>query len=352
MSSDRPSQGLTDRQQLVAVVLVAAMIGMVFAPITYDAATGTPDTVAVVEIEGPIESNLADDVEQELSDIRQNDSVEAVVLKIDTGGGAPVASERMYTSIKRTAQEMPVVASVQGSSASGGYYAMLPADRIYVLPTSITGSVGLAAGAPEASPPVEGPSGPDKRGGNEIEGWARQQTLADTFINTVMEERGEEIQLSRSEVAHADVYLGTEAVQNGFADEIGSLDAAVQDAAQRAGLEEYQVDTRETGTDGFLPFLVQTDDGIVAIYASDPGYGEVQPMEHAYVYEESVPHIDTVEQFTRDDVDDALAGESGGEGADDAGDAAVDDAETGDGDGSDADVGNGTDDGLTGGVTG
>jgi len=293
---------LTRRQQFVAVVLAALVVGAVFAPVVYGASDGPDATVAVVSIEGPVVGSTAEQVEDELREIRANESVKAVVIKLDTPGGAPAASERMYTSIQRTSEVMPVVASVQGVSASGGYYAMLPADEIYVLPTSITGSVGLAAGAPSPSPPFEGPSGPDKRGSNTMEQWAQQELLADVFIETVMQQRGDRIELSREEVAHADVYLGVRAVENGFADELGDADAAIAEAADRAGLEEYAVDERETGFGGF-PILLRTDAGIVAVHEEDPGYGDVESLEYAMVYEAEVPHVDTVEEFTRADVE-------------------------------------------------
>lgn len=292
---------MTERQQLVAVVLVAAVLGVALWPVATDAADRPADTVAVVEIDGPIVSSLADDVEQELSDIRQNDSVKAVVLKMNTPGGAAPASERMYMSVQRTAEEMPVVASVQQVSASGGYYTMLPADSIYVLPTSFTGSVGLAANAPEPSPPVRGPSGPDKRGSNTIEQWALRRSVADTFVTTVMEQRGDEMEVSRSEVEHAKIYLGTEAVQNGFADELGSKDAAIREAAERAGLDSYQVETRQTGWGG-LPVLFQANGQVLAVESNDPGYKEVRPVRLPLVHEGSIPHIESVEAVTQDEI--------------------------------------------------
>lgn len=292
-----PSDRLTSGQKFAAVALAGALIGGVLSPVAFGVTSGSTDTVVVLEIEGPIESTLADDVESELREIRQNETAQAVVLKIDTPGGAAPASERMYTAVQRTAKEMPVIASVQGSSASGGYYTMLPADQIYVLPTSVTGSVGLAAGAPQETEPVRGPSGPDKRGENIMQQWAVQQTLADTFINTVMEQRGDELELDRNEIATASVWLGVEAVQNGLADEIGSTDGAVRAAAEKAGLDDYQIDTRETGPDRSI-FLLQTDSGIVAVYGNDPGYGQVKPLGNAYVHQSAIPHVDEVERFT------------------------------------------------------
>lgn len=317
MESSPPT--LTRRQQFAAAVLAALVVGAAFAPMVIQATDTTDGTVAVVTIEGPVVAETADNVEDELREIRQNDSVRAVVLKIDTPGGAPAASERMYTSVQRTSKQMPVIASVQGFSASGGYYAMLPADEIYVLPTSITGSVGLAAGSPDASPPVEGPSGPDKRGSNPVEQRAKQDLLADVFIDTVMEQRGDEIELSRQEVSEASVYLGVRAVENGFADEIGDVDAAIEEAADRAGLEDYTVDERDTSV-RFFPFLFQTDDEMVVAHDENPGYGELETLEYAYVYEEAVPHIDTVEDLTRSEVasateEQASATKNGGEGS-------------------------------------
>ena len=279
----------TRRQQFVAAALAAVVVGAAFAPMVYGASAGPDGVVAVVTIEGPVVGSTVDNVEDELREIRQNDSVEAVVLKLDTPGGAPAASERMYTSVQRTSEEMPVIASVQGVSASGGYYAMLPADEIYVLPTSITGSVGLAARAPQAGPPVEGPSGPDKRGVNPIEQWATQETLADVFVQTVMEQRGDRIELSREEVSEADVYLGVRAVENGFADEIGDLD-------------DYAVEERDTSA-RFFPFLFRTDEDLVVVDDENPGYGEVEILEYAMVYKGEVPHIDTVDRFTRPEVE-------------------------------------------------
>ncbi|OYR46683.1 MULTISPECIES: S49 family peptidase [unclassified Halorubrum] len=302
MSTNQPSTALTSRQQLAVVVVAAAVVGAVLAPSVYAATNDPEDTVAVVEIEGPVNTALADDVESELADIRANDSVGAVVLKLDTPGGAPVASERMYKAVQRTSEQMTVIASVQSISASGGYYAMAPADEIYVLPTSTVGSIGLNAPAPRTTAPVQGPSGPDKAGGNAIQTWAEQETLADTFVDAMMAERGDEFQMPREEVAQADVYLGTEAVDNGFADEIGSLNEAIHAAATAENMGEYRVDTRETGPDFGFPILLRTDTQVVAVYANDPGYGEVEPMGLSYVHRPAVPHVDTVERFSESDL--------------------------------------------------
>ncbi|MFC7057023.1 S49 family peptidase [Halovenus salina] len=239
-SETEPGSPPTESSQLFGVVLVAAvaaiLAGMVVLTLAFGVAGGSSadGTVAVVSIEGPIAEPIGENLESELRDIRTNESIDAVVLKMNTPGGAPEPTERMYMSIQRTSQEMPVLASVQGLSASAGYYMMSPSEEIYVLPSSQVGSVGLAAGAPRPQPPVRGPSGPDKRGSNVIQSWAQLETLGNIFIETIMEQRGDRIELSREEISTAKVFLGVNSVENGYADQLGSLDDAIDDAAERA----------------------------------------------------------------------------------------------------------------------
>ena len=297
MAQERDMPSLSRRQQYVLVAAVAAVVGVAAVPVVLGVVSGGADgTVAVVEFEGPVVVDTAEQVEEELRDIRRDDSIDAVVLKIDTPGGSPAASEQLYTSVQRTAEEMPVMASVQEISASGGYYAMLPTDDIYVLPTSITGSIGVNAAAPQPEPPAEGPTGPDKVGSNTFQSWATTQQLDNIFVNSVMEQRDERIELSREEVANADTFLGVEAVDNGLADEIGDTDTAVAAAAAEAGLETYDVDVREAPALG-VPILLATDEGYVAIHENRPGYQDVEFLGPALVAPGAVAHVDEVDRF-------------------------------------------------------
>ncbi len=313
MMSDTETETELSTEQRYAVVaaagLVALLVGVLLAPTVAgivdgddsSEATAPDEAVAVVTVEGQVTQSLAEDLESELRTVRANDSVEAVVIRIDTPGGAPAPSEQMYTAIKRTSKEVPVIASVAELSASGGYYAMLGADDIFVHPTSITGSVGLAAPAPQPTPPVEGPSGPDKRGQNEIQGWAQQELLAQVFIESVMAERGDRIELSREEVATADVFLGVRAVENGMADEIGGREAAIKEAANRAGLDEYTVIERDVSPAQSAPFFIQTDQGIVAVHSSNPGYNDIEPVPATMIYKPAVPHYETIQKIVQTD---------------------------------------------------
>ncbi|WP_283401727.1 S49 family peptidase [Halorubrum sp. DM2] len=258
---------------VAAILAVAA--GLLVAPGVYGAVTGPDGTVAVVEIDGTIDSATAQHVEDNLRDARTNDSIEAVVLEVDSGGGLPAQSERMYAAVDRTASVMPVYAAVDTLGASGAYLAIAPADRIYVAPSAqAVGSVGVAGTAPAPSGPNAGTTGPDKRGSDPDTQRERRQTLANLFLENVIEQRGDEIELDREEIAHADAYLGTEAVENGFADEFGFVDGAVADAASEAGLDDYRVDARRTESriPGGIP-LLERDDGTVVV--ADGADGEL-----------------------------------------------------------------------------
>ncbi|MGM0718712.1 MAG: S49 family peptidase [Halobacteriota archaeon] len=314
----------TYRRDYVVVVaaFVAVVVGVLVAVTVFGAGLGTADgdtdgTVAVVTIEGTIAEPIGEDLESELREIRRNDSIDAVVLEMNTPGGSPAPTERIYMSIQRTAEEMPVLASVQGMSASAGYYMMLPSDRIYVLPTSAVGSVGLAASAPQPTPPQRGPSGPDKRGSNVVNDWVQTETIGDIFIETVMEQRGDRLELDREGVSTARVFTGVKSVENGFADEIGSLDDAVADAAERAGLDEYTVAERDVGGTQTIPLLARTEHGIVAIYDENPSLADVEPVRHPMVYGPAVPHIDELEAVASPDLEELLA-EAEREGDEDA----------------------------------
>jgi protease-4 len=236
------ARGVVQATTLVLLV-VGLIVGVALAPQAWSYATQPDGNVAVVEIQGSITGETASGVVENLREARQNDSIEAVVLDVDSPGGTAAASEQLYLAVKRTAAEMPVVTSVTGTAASGSYYAAIPSEQIYVTPASVVGSVGVRATVP-ASGPVEGEvvTGPDKNSGStEAEVYERVETLRRAFVGAVFAERGDRIDLTREEVSHAKVYSGAAGVENGLADEVGGVDTAVAAAADEAGLDDYRV---------------------------------------------------------------------------------------------------------------
>jgi protease-4 len=239
----------------VIVVVVAVLIGTVLAPIVWSATQSSGDsgepTVSVITLRAGTDAGPVNDLKEDLRQARTNESVEAVVLRIDSPGGAVASSEEFYLAVNRTAAEMPVVAYVEGTAASGGYFGIAPADRIFVKPSSTVGSIGVIVSAPlstveqaEAQSKTYLRTGPDKATIDKDQLREQMETLHNAFVDTIMKHRGENLSLSRSEVAHGEAYIGPTAVRNGFADETGDLNSAIEFAATKAdGIDgdQYEV---------------------------------------------------------------------------------------------------------------
>ncbi|MFC7172907.1 S49 family peptidase [Haloplanus litoreus] len=284
MSNSPDGSSLTKAQSCALVAAAAVLLSAVLAPVACDRATEPDGSVAVITVEGFVSSNSVSAVQEDLREARENESVDAVVLNVDSPGGGAAASEQLYLSVQRTAKEMPVVASVKSTGASGAYYAMLPARDIYVTPASIVGSVGVRGAAPGPSLPGEIKSGPDKASATADQRRAQIETLQRAFVGSVMKHRSDDLELSRTEVAHAKVYTGARAVDNGMADEVGSTQDAIRQAANAAGLDDYEVYRKEPPRTGGLLLLSTEDGGTVVVEESPVGYDAVDSPTLLMVY--------------------------------------------------------------------
>jgi protease-4 len=171
-------------------------------------------------------------------------SVKAVVLQIDSPGGGASASEQIYFDVLRLGQHKPVVVSVGQSAASGGYYVAVPADFIYVEPTSIVGSVGAWMSLPSPEEVDENilTSGPFKAtGGSMRKALITLETFRQQFVDTVMSHRGERLKLSELELSRAEIYTGVEGLRNGLIDGFGTRTDAIEKAASLAGVRNYNI---------------------------------------------------------------------------------------------------------------
>lgn len=247
-------RSLTGLQQvLLLAIVIGLVVGLAVAPFAWQATVeDRPDRVAVIPIVGVMDGSNTQDVVERLTRARQDPSIEAVVLLIDSPGGLAVDGEEIFLQVDRTAQEKPVVAAVNLQGASAGYKAMLPADEIIVKPASSVGSVGTILVRPQPIDPIEGviETGPQKVDGDSPRGWEyRTQMVGNAFTDAVMEYRGEDLEITREEVAHARIYSGVEAVHLGLADDIGDLQSAVQIAADNAGLDGYEVTRMDYDTE-------------------------------------------------------------------------------------------------------
>lgn len=232
------------RGSYVLIVFLAVVVGLTLAWIAWSTLVAPGGTVAVVPVEGTIDGETSAEYAELMVRVREDPTIDAVVVVSNSGGGGASSSEEMYLQTKRTADETPVVASVDAAAASGAYYTIAPADRIVVKPSSIVGSVGVLAVLPRDLEPnnVVATTGPNKlSGADQREFYYLLDSLQQAFLESVFEQRGEALSLTRTELAQARIYSGSQAVQRGLADEVGGREAALHQAARMAGLEEYRV---------------------------------------------------------------------------------------------------------------
>lgn len=256
---------------ILNVVLLASYFVTTPLAVPYQSGDG-PGTVAVLPIVGTIDGYMAEHVRQALTTLEKS-KPDAVVLRIESGGGGVTPSDQIWRHIsdfRLRNPNTPVVASFGSVAASGGYYVAMPADAIVAEPTCITGSIGVMAQVPSFGGYTETVGGetvrreglldmigvkvhtlvatgsPEKAVANDpYSTWTHKdaraiQPMLDAayaqFVSVIAKGRpnltGEEV----AAVATGEIFTASQAKDNGLVDAIGYLDDAVMDAATRAGL--------------------------------------------------------------------------------------------------------------------
>ncbi|MBD2097135.1 signal peptide peptidase SppA [Trichocoleus sp. FACHB-591] len=233
-----------------------------------DTEKSSSNQVAVVYAEGDIVEGIGgpssvggDRLARQLRELRLNDDVKAVVLRVNSPGGSVTASEVIQREVVLIKKVKPIVVSMGDVAASGGYWISTYADRIFAEPNTITGSIGVFGLLPNVQKlaNAQGITWDVVKTARfaDSEGITRPRTsqelavhqrvvdrIYDRFLTKVAESR----KLPKQKVAtlaQGRVWSGTSAKQLGLVDAIGGLNAAVEDAAKRAKLgddwklEEY-----------------------------------------------------------------------------------------------------------------
>lgn len=211
---------------------------------------------------------VAQDVCKDLADLMEDDDVKAVVIRINTGGGSAYASEQLWHQIEMLKRKKPVVVSMGGVTASGGYYMSCNANWIVARPTTITGSIGIFGIVPDRSQLLTQKLGIKfdevKTNRNATFGTsARPMNAAELGYMQAYIDRGYKLFRRRvadgrhlstaqvEQVAQGHVFTGEAAKQLKLIDQLGGIDAAVAKAAQLAKLSEYHTHTYPAPTDWF-----------------------------------------------------------------------------------------------------
>ena len=247
------------------------------------------NTVAVVNILGPIIDGYqtsgaasGDNISALFDKALKNDQIKAMVVRVNTPGGSVFASELIRDALIRVKEKnIPIVTSMGGVAASGGYWVAASTDYIFAEDLTITGSIGVASVIFNAEGTFnkiglneDGVSSsvfsdtyrgiyskrPDERliNLNKI----IIQNIYDKFINLVSEGRNISIE-DVNKLAKGQVWIGKDALKFNLIDEIGSLDDAIEKAASLAEIDEYNVKRiykKKSRFSNFLPFLINEID--------------------------------------------------------------------------------------------
>ena len=225
-------------------ILFFVLLGLILGGFISVAAIPKPN-IGIITISGTIlKQSYTDDILHMLSYARDESSIKAVVLQIDSPGGGASVTEQIYLDILRLRQQKLVVASIGTSGASGGYYIAVAANYICAEPTSILGSVGawMSLPGPEKLNEYILTTGPFKAtGGSHRKAFGTLETFRQQFVAVVMSQRGERLKLSEVELSRAEIYTGVEGLRYGLIDDIGTSTNAIEKAASLAGVRNFGV---------------------------------------------------------------------------------------------------------------
>lgn len=249
-------------------------------------------TIAVYYAQGNIVDAVADNsfmsnesyivgpkVVEDLDRLANDDNIKAVVLRINSGGGSAYASEQMWRAIQLLKKKKPVVVSMSGMAASGGYYMSCGADYIVAEPTTLTGSIGIFGMIPDASELLTDKLGLhfDMVKTNKGADFGAQGRAFNADEANVMQQyvnRGYRLFISRvaagrhitpeqvDHIGQGRVWTGSQALKIKLVDKLGTLDDAIAEAASRANLKDYDIlstPNKESWVDQILNSTVKRD---------------------------------------------------------------------------------------------
>ena len=236
------------------------------------------DKVAVIYAQGEILYGEGDKefigqglINKSLKRAVRDDNVKAIVLRVNSPGGSALVSDIIWREVEVSRKSKPVVVSFGNVAASGGYYIAAGADMIFAEPTSITGSIGVFGTIPNINELAENIGiNAEQVGTNQnsvdysffepmTDGFrdVLREGIEDTY-NTFLQRvaSGRDMTIEEVDaVAQGRVWSGVEAQKLGLVDELGSLEDAIEAAAQLADLDYYGIRKYPRYKTGFEKFM-------------------------------------------------------------------------------------------------
>ena len=217
---------------------------------------------------------------RELRELRKDDKVKAVVLRVNSPGGSALASEAIWREVELMKKVKPIIVSMGDYAASGGYYISAAADSIYADPTTLTGSIGVFGLIPnmqklyneklgihfdavktakfaDMDVDMDRPLSEEEK--SIIQGSVNK--VYQVFTKRVAEGRKIDIAMVDS-IGQGRVWTGEQALKLKLVDKLGSLDEAIAAAANKAKLDTYKVSEYPREKDPFSTLLTTTKDKI------------------------------------------------------------------------------------------
>lgn len=200
-----------------------------------------------------------DRISRELRKLRKDDDVKAVVLRVNSPGGSALASDVIWREVELTKEVKPVMVSMGDLAASGGYYISAAADSIFAEKTTLTGSIGVFGVIPNFKGLLNNKLGVhvDEVSTGKYSSLAsdpdrplsaEEMAIIQTEVNRVYQVFMERVANGRNlSIAQVDsigqgrVWTGEQAVELGLVDRIGSLQTAIDAAAYKAELSDYEL---------------------------------------------------------------------------------------------------------------
>ncbi len=211
----------------------------------------TQGNVGIVEISGIIASSKK--VIKQIKEFRENDSIKAIILRIDSPGGGIGPSQEIYAEVLRTRDTKPIIASLGSVAASGGYYIASASKKIIANPGTITGSIGVIVEYTNIQEILKKiglsaiviKSGKFKDIGSPVRDITDKekeflQNLVDElhmqFVNHAAEGRGIELEIM-AKLADGRIYTGQTAMELNLIDQLGNFEDSVELAGSLAGID-------------------------------------------------------------------------------------------------------------------
>ncbi|QPJ61387.1 MAG: signal peptide peptidase SppA [Candidatus Nitronauta litoralis] len=268
----KPVQSGFRKAALYFLLGVAVLYGIanLMAGNSMTGAGGSGEKIAIVEIAGFIGDSR--DIVRQIRSFREDSSIQGIILRIDTPGGAVAPSQEIYDEVLRSRTKKPIYASMGSVAASGGYYIAAAAEKVYANPGSLTGSIGVIM----AFTNFEGlmkkvgvrpeviKAGKFKDTGSPARSMSKKEKkylqavvkdVHNQFIEAVTKGRNLTKKQARK-LADGRIFTGRQALDLKMVDELGGLEDAISSMGTRLGIDGRPHVIQEMERETLMEWLV------------------------------------------------------------------------------------------------